>query len=157
MRKTIIGHQTGPAATGAEGWLDLGSSARVEVTSEESAHPVESALLTGDGRGWRAAEPGRQKLRIIFDAPQRLRRIFLLFVEEETERTQEFVLRWAPEAGGPYNEVVRQQYNFSPAGAVREAENFGVELEGVAALELEITPDVRGGDARASLKELRLS
>jgi hypothetical protein len=157
MRKTIIGHQTGPATAGAEGWLDLGSSARVEVTSEESAHPVESALLTGDGRGWRAAEPGRQKLRIIFDTPQTLRRIFLLFVEEEAERTQEFVLRWAPEVGGPYKEVVRQQYNFSPAGAARETEHYGVELEGVAALELEITPDVRGGDARASLTQLRLS
>lgn len=70
---------------------------------------------------------------------------------------QEFVLRWAPEVGGPYNEVVRQQYNFSPAGAVRETENYGVELEGVAALELEITPDISGGDARASLALLRLS
>jgi hypothetical protein len=43
--------------------------------------------------GWRAAEFGAQIIRLIFDEPQRLERISLVFEETETERTQEFVLR----------------------------------------------------------------
>jgi hypothetical protein len=52
---------------------------------------------------------------------------------------------------------VRQQYNFSPAGATRESEDYEVALDGVTALELVITPDVSGGPARASLEWLRLA
>jgi hypothetical protein len=52
---------------------------------------------------------------------------------------------------------VRQQYNFSPPGTVSEAEEYCVDLDGVRALELRIIPDVSGGDARASLKQLRLA
>jgi len=156
MRKTIIGRPAEAGGAGGEGWLDLERLARVEVSSEEAGHPVESALLPGDAGGWRADGPGPQTIRILFDAPQRIRRVALLFVAEGDERTQEFVLRWAPGAAGPYREVVRQRYNFSPGGAAREAEDYGVELDGVAALELEITPHVGGGDARASLARLRL-
>jgi hypothetical protein len=32
-----------------------------------------------------------------------------------------------------------------------------VELEGVTVLELSITPDISGGDARASLAEMRVA
>ena len=39
-------------------WLDVGSAAVVEVTSEDGAFPVESALLQGEKRGWRASGPG---------------------------------------------------------------------------------------------------
>ena len=157
MRKKLISRMADAAPDGGEGWLDVEGLALLGVTSEEPEHPVESALLPATSPGWRAAEPGRQAIRLLFDTPQRLRRVFLLFVEEGAERTQEFVLRWAPQAGGPYREVVRQQYNFSPEGAARETEDYGVELEGVTALELEITPHVGGGGARASLARLRLS
>ena len=158
MRKRIIGRPPEAATAGGEGWLDLEALAQVEVTSEDPAHSVESALAPDTGPGWRASESGRQTIRLLFDTPQRLRRIFLLFPGGGAERTQEFVLRWATEAGGPYRDVVRQQYNFSPAGAAREVEDYRVELDAVAALELEITPDVGGGgDARASLSELRLA
>ena len=37
-----------------------------------------------------------------------------VFQEDEQERTQEFVLRWSPDGGQSYREIVRQQYNFSP-------------------------------------------
>jgi len=43
----------------------------VEVTSEDSAFPIESALLCRDNGGWGAAEPGVQTIRLIFfDQPQ---------------------------------------------------------------------------------------
>ena len=58
-----------------KGWLDLESTASVEVTSEDNAFQIESALLQQDKGGWRAAEPGAQTIRLIFDEPQRLRRI----------------------------------------------------------------------------------
>ena len=140
----------------ADGWLDVGRLARVEFTSEEAARPVEAALLTGAAAGWRAAGPGGQTLRVVFDEPQSLKRIFLLFREEESPRTQEFVLSWAAD-GQPYREIVRQQFNFSPAGATREAEDFEVELDGVRALELRVVPDIAGGAARATLEQLRLA
>jgi hypothetical protein len=140
-----------------EGWLDLDRAAVVEVTSEERDYPVESALVAGEMRSWRAAESGTQTIRLIFDESQRLTRIALVFEETETERTQEFTLRWSGDHGGSFQEIVRQQWNFSPPNSVREVEEFQVDLSGVAALELVIVPDISGGAVRASLKSLRLS
>jgi hypothetical protein len=158
MRKRIIDEspRTSPPPVG-ERWLDLDTLALVEVTSEDAAHPVESALVEGNGSGWRAARPGEQVVRVVFDEPQSLGRVRLLFEEESRGRTQEFVLRWSPDGGRTYREVVRQQYTFSPPGTTREAEEYRVALDGVTALELRIIPDIDGGDARASLKLLRLA
>jgi hypothetical protein len=157
VRKLVGTSGPSQVSRGEGNWLDLESTARVEISSEEEGHPVEAALVRGDCSGWRAAGPGEQALRLLFDEPRRLRRISLLFLEEERARTQEFVLRWSPDGGQTFREVVRQQYNFSPAGATREAEDYVVALDGVTALELVITPDVSGGPARASLEWLRLA
>jgi hypothetical protein len=140
-----------------EGWLDLDRVAVVEVTSEEKDYPIESALVAGELRGWRAADSGTQTIRLIFDQPQRFKRIALVFEETETERTQEFVLRWSGDGGHSFREIVRQQWNFSPPNAIREVEEYQVELLGVTVLELVIVPDISRGSARASLKSLRLS
>ena len=80
-----------------------------------------------------------------------------MFDENEQERTQEFVLRWSPDGGQSYQEILRQQFNFSPPGATREVEDYDIDLDGVTALELKIVPDISGGSARASLAELRLA
>ena len=80
----------------------------------------------------------------MFHSPQRLRRIRLRFDEADTERTQEFTLRWSPDGGRTFREVVRQQYTFSPAGATSEVEDLNVDLAAVTALELTIIPDQRG-------------
>ena len=156
MRKRVIDSSSAAASPAAGGWLDVGGLAEVEFTSEEEARPVEAALVPGAAAGWRAAGPGEQTLRLRFDEPLELRRIFLLFKEEGTPRTQEFVLSWAP-AGQPHREIVRQQFNFNPAGATREVEDFRVELGGVSVVELKIVPDVSGGAARATLEQLRLA
>jgi hypothetical protein len=129
----------------------------VEVTSEEKDHPVESIFVSGETQGWRATEPGPQTIRLVFDQPQRLKRISLVFEENETARTQEFVLRWSCDGGPPFREIVRQQWNFSPPQTIREAEEYQVELSNVTLLELIIVPNISGGTARASLKSLCLS
>src|SRR6202162_6236681 len=154
MRKRLITPIPQDAPPLDEGWLDLDDAAVVEVTSEENGYPVESALVAGETRGWRAADSGTQTVRLIFDEPQRLTRIALVFEETETERTQEFVLRWAPDGGSSFREIVRQQWNFSPPNSVQEMEDYAVELLAVTTLELVIVPDKSGGTARASLASL---
>ena len=141
----------------AERWLDVERAAVVEITSEEKGYPVESAFVSGEMRGWRAAEPGPQTIRLIFDQPQKLKQISLVFEEKEIQRTQEFVLRWSSDGGNSFREIVRQQWNFSPPQTKREVEEYQVELSNVTLLELVIVPNMSGGVARASLKSLRLS
>jgi hypothetical protein len=157
MRKRIIAPVQKETAYPAGDWLNLESLAEVEITSEDTAHPVESALLTGGATGWRAAGPGKQTMRLLFANPQRLRRIWLDFVETQTERTQEYVLRWSADRGQSFREIVRQQWNFSPQGATRETEDHHVDLPAVSVLELSIIPDTSGGNALASLEQLRLA
>jgi hypothetical protein len=131
--------------------------ATVEVTSETKDHPVESALLLSESHGWRAAQPGVQLIRLLFDHPLRVRRISLVFEEPENTRTQEFVLRSSSDLGRSFREIVRQQWNFSPPGTIQELEDYGVDLLDVTVIELEIVPDKSGGEARASLESLRLA
>jgi hypothetical protein len=157
MRKRIITSVQQETTSPDQDWLDVEGLAEVEITSEDAAHPIESALLPGRAPGWRAAGPGKQTIRLLFANPQRLRRIWLNFVETDTERTQEYVLRWSPDGGQSYREIVRQQWNFSPQDATSETEDIHVELPAVTVLELSIIPDISGGNAIASLAQLRLA
>jgi hypothetical protein len=157
MRKRIITPVQQKTAPPDLEWLNMEELAEVEITSEDPAHPIESALLPGLASGWRAAGPGEQKIRLLFAYPQRLRRIWLSFAETRTERTQEYVLRWSPDGGQSFREIIRQQWNFSPQGATNETEDLDVDLPAVTVLELSIIPDISGGDAFASLAQLRLA
>lgn len=56
----------------------------LEVTSQAKEYPVESALVSGEMRGWHAADSGTQAIRLIFDEPQKFTRISLVFEESET-------------------------------------------------------------------------
>ena len=157
MFKRIIGQDTRDASLGNQDWLNVDALAQVEVTSEDPAHPIESGLLPGSDAGWRAAQPGPQIVRLVFNQPQKIRRMYVVFHEHELERTQQFVLRWSSDGGQSYREIVRQQYNFSPPATTSEREDYSVNLDGVTALELNIVPDISGGSARASLAQLRLA
>ena len=157
MRKRIINQDPQNVSPVDQSWLDLQRLAQVELTSEDAAYPIEAALIPSAGSGWRAAQAGEQTIRLLFDEPQRVRHIQLLFHEDQQARTQEFVLRWSPDGGQSYREIVRQQYNFSPPGMTRECEDYAVDLVGVTALELRIVPDISGGDARASVAQLRIA
>ena len=67
------------------------------------------------------------------------------------------MLRWSPDTGHSFREIVRQQWNFNPPDSIREIEDYAVELSAVTVLELIIVPDKSGGAARASLASLRLA
>jgi len=157
MRKRLINATPEDIRTHQTTWMNVSAAALVEVTSEENQSPVEAALISGENGGWRAAETGTQTIRLIFDEPQRLNRIAVIFEETENQRTQEFVLRWSPDGGRSFREIVRQQWNFSPPHTVSEVEDYQVELSEVSVLELVIIPDINRGAVRASLKSLRLS
>jgi hypothetical protein len=151
MRKRLVSPIRRTTAAEEHGWLELDQSALVEVTSE-----VEEALLR-DGRGWRADVPGPQTIRLLFDRPQTINLIRLVFKEEAFARTQEFVLRWLPHGAGSWKDIARQQWNFSPPNTIEECEEYKCDLSLAAALELSINPDISHGEARASLQRLQVA
>jgi hypothetical protein len=157
MRKKILNPEQLQIVEFDQKWLDIEKLAVVEVTSEDDAFPIEYALLPGNAAGWRASGPGKQIIRLLFDNPQRLQWIRLNFEELEIERTQEYVLRWSRDDGQSYQEIIRQQWNFSPEGATSEIEDYQVDLSAVTILELSIIPDISERNAFATLKELRLA
>ena len=157
MRKRLIAPVRQDQAHPDHDWLDLERLAEVEITSEDPAHPIESALLPDGRPGWRAAGPGRQSIRLLFSNPQRIRWIRLSFVESSVERTQEYVLRWSADGGHSFRDIVRQQWNFNPGGSSTETEDHHVDLSAVTTLELGIIPNIGGGDAVASLAQFRLA
>src|SRR5678815_4590361 len=74
MRKRLITPTPETIRSRGEGWLDVERAAVVEITSEEKDYPVESVFVSGETRGWRAAAPGPQTIRLVFDQPQTLNR-----------------------------------------------------------------------------------
>ena len=162
MRKQVIGTaKTGVSEASGQEWFDLEAIATVELTSENPSFPIEAALVDHRGavlhagRGWSAGECGPQTITIRFDTPQKVKRVRVHFIEDESERGQEFALRWLDAKGGKH-EIVRQQWVFSPGGSTEEVEDYTVQLEGVAAVELEIDPDRGRRVVRATLAELRI-
>ena len=150
IRKAVIKETSEPSPQG----MDLAAIARFEITSEDPDHPIDFALSADDSY-WRAATDGEQKIRIVFDTPQKISRIVLLFEEKVVPRTQQFTLSWQRANEAPV-ELVRQQYNFSPPDPTQERETYNVSLEDVSALELVIKPDI-GKPARASLTQLLIA
>lgn len=157
MRKRIVNPVLQKSKDSNHDWLDIEKLAVVEVTSEENKFPIESALLPGKVSGWHASIPGKQVIRLLFDSPQRLQWINLNFEELDIERTQEYVLSWSSDNGQSYQEIIRQQWNFSPEGASSQVENYQVDLPAVTILELSINPDIGDKNAFASIEKFRLA
>jgi len=84
-------------------------------------------------------------------------RIQLHFVEQTRVRLQEFTVRWSAADGGQPKEIVRQQWNFSPAGSTSELEDYEVNLDGVSTVELVIKPDLTYNEALATLAAWRVA
>ena len=155
MRKSIAPlSKASTISPTADGWLDLQEIASAEISSEDPLHPFENALQ-GEG-GWRAADPGPQVIRLNFDAPQFIRRIRLQFREEHRERAQEFAL-FVTSAANQRQEIVRQQWTFSPGGSVSEVEDYSVDLPNISSLELEIDPGRHDKSAIATLESISVA
>ena len=157
MRKKLVPTIRDTDAASRHDWLELERVARVEVSSEAEGYPVEGALLNDGQRGWRANEPGIQTVRLLFDHSQTIRLIRVVFKEEKSARTQEFMLRWLAEGTDAWKDIVRQQWNFSPPQTAIECEEYKVDLPWAGGFEITICPDISGGDTRASLESLQLS
>ena len=140
----------------APSWMDVEQLAHIEVTSEDPMFPIDAALIADRGPGWRAARPGEQVLRLLFDTPQHLTLIRVVFDCMDQERVHEFCLRWSSDHGVAYSEIVRQQFAFSPSGATHEVEEYAVDLRAVTGLELRVIPDLSRRPVVATLAELRV-
>jgi hypothetical protein len=157
MRKRIVEtYHAQHESQSDRGWLNLEEIATVEVTSEDPGFPIEYAFASNDGPGWRASQGGEQQIRIIFDNPVPVHRTELRCHEVGCERTQEFILRWSPESGGPATEIVRQRWNFSPTGSTTETKHYVVDLDAVSVLEIAIRPDLHRPEAVAPLASWRV-
>jgi hypothetical protein len=129
MRKRPITASPQDAEAHHEGWLDVDCLAVVvEVRSEDKDYRVESALAAAEVRGWRAADSGTQTIRLIFDQPQSLRRIALVFEETETSHTQEFVLRWSGDGGRSFRQMCASSGISVPRTQTREVEDYRMFL-----------------------------
>jgi len=158
MRKRIVGRdQTLDRPGLSRHWIDLGQIATVEVTSEDPNFPIESVFSSNSGPGWRASHKGEQQVRLIFDQPLSVHRIQLHFLEPERERMHEFTVRWSSAEGGQPKEIVRQQWNFSPAGSTSQVEDYNVNLGDLSVLELVIRPDLTHDEAPATLNAWRVA
>jgi uncharacterized protein (DUF736 family) len=157
MRKKVINSDPiNPRPQSQDEWLDLEEIGSVEVTSEDPNFPIEAALGAEEGLGWRAAEKGKQIIRIVLDNPRTVHRIRLEFSETGIERTQEFTLRWSDPAG-LFREIVRQQWTFSPQGSTSEVEDYQVQLQNLSVLELTLKPELTLDNAFATLARCRVA
>jgi hypothetical protein len=131
----------------------------VFVTSEAVDYPIDHAFDRQRGpRGsrWVAGESGEQTITLVFDTPQTIRTISLEIEEREVSRTQELHLSVLYDGTQRYQELLRQEYHFSPPGTTFEREEWAVTAEGITHLQLVIKPDKGGGPSRATLTSLAL-
>lgn len=156
MQKRIIGDNRPDTVSLTAQQLNLEELADVEVSSEDTEHPIETALLSGFSRGWRAGMPGKQAIRLLFKQAQPVKCIQLDFLESAIARTQEYVVRISQDNGQSFREIVRQQWNFNPQGCTASSEQHAVDLPAVSIIELHITPDISDSNAFASLEKMRV-
>ena len=158
MRKQILNPHP-PVAPSVIGELDVAAIATVLVTSEMAGHPVENAFDGQRGPGasrWISETRGEQTIILAFDAPQVIRSVSLEIEETEESRTQELQLAVSRDGGQTYRELLRQEFNFAPAGTTFEREEWTVGAEAVTHLRLQIKPDKGTRPFRASLTTLAL-
>jgi hypothetical protein len=103
-----------------------------------------------------ADEPGEQILLLVFDTPQTIRTMRLEVEELDVSRTQELAIAMSYDGGATYQELLRQEYNFSPPGTTFEREEWSMTAEGVTHLRLVIKPDKGGKPCQATLTTLAL-
>ena len=92
MRKSIVSPNPATKTPISDNWRDLERIARVEITSEDAAFPIEHALGKATTTGWRAATTGPQVIRLFFDEPLAIKHLNLHFVDKVAERSQEFAV-----------------------------------------------------------------
>ena len=159
LRKQVIPKPSlGPIPL--EGEISIANVATVQVTSEETDHPIDNAFdpIRGPGGSrWIAGALGEQSVTLVFDRPQTIRQIGIEVEELAVSRTQELSLSASSDGGRTYRELIRQEFNFSPPGTSFERELWSVSADAVTHLRLEIKPDKGGHVGRATLTSLTVA
>ena len=159
LRKQVIPKPSqGPIPL--EGEISIADVATVQVTSERTGHPIDNAFDPSRGPGasrWIAGGPGEQSVTLVFDSPQTIRRIGIEVEELAVSRTQELSVSASSDGGRTYQELIRQEFNFSPPGTSFERELWSVSAGAVTHLRLEIKPDKGGQVGRATLTSLTVA
>ena len=159
LRKRVIPKPSqGPLPL--EGEISIADVATVQVTSEQTDHPIDHAFDLSRGPGgsrWIAGGPGEQSVTLVFDRPQTIRRIGIEVEELAVSRTQELSVSASSDGGRTYQELIRQEFNFSPPGTSFERELWSVSAGAVTHLRLEIKPDKGGRVGRATLTSLTVA
>jgi F5/8 type C domain-containing protein len=160
LRKRIV-NSTGSTRREHPGQdaIDIISTATVIVTSEDPAHPIENIFDNAEKAGgsrWIAADAGEQYIILDFDSPQTIHKIALTIEEPDTQRTQELTVSISADGGKTYQEVIRQQYNFSPPGTTWERETWTLPATKASCLRLDLLPDKNGKPCRATISSLLL-
>ena len=112
-----------------KGDLPIESVATVYVSSEEADHPIECVFDEQRGPGgtrWVAGEDGEQVVIVAFDAPQTINQVALEIEECHIYRTQEIQLAVSKNGGVAYEELRRQEFNFSPDSTTFEREEWTI-------------------------------
>ena len=134
--------------------------ATVQVTSEQTDHPIDNAFDPSRGPGgsrWIAGAPGEQSVTLVFDRPQTIRQIGIEVEELGVSRTQELAVSVSSDGGRTYQELVRQEFNSARRGQSFERELWSVSAVAVTHLRLEIKPDKGGHIGRATLTSLTVA
>jgi hypothetical protein len=157
LRKQIIKPRTAtPDDTSGE--IGIAAVATVLVTSEAPDHPIDHFFDDHRGPGgthWIAGEPGERTMTLAFATPQTINQILLEVEEPEFARTQELHLSLSCDGGRTYRELLRHEYDSSPALTTFRREKWTVSEQGVTHLRL-VKPDKGGKPCRATLTSLVL-
>lgn len=137
--------------------LPIDALASVFVSSEETEHPIECAFDEARGPGgtrWVAGETGEQFIILAFDTPQAIRQVVIEIEERDAYRTQEIQLAVSKDGGITYQELRRQEFNFSPDSTTFEREEWTIAERDVTHVRLWIKPDKGDKVCRATLTSL---
>ena len=149
------------AATSARaaGEIDIAGCATIAYSSENSAHPIEHMLDGRCGPGatrWISARPDTvEHIVVEFDRPQAISRLVYEVEEAMRQRTQEVRVEVSEDGGRSYRQILVQEYNFSPGGAIYQHEEQRFNLPQVTHLRFTIVPN-KSGSGTATLTALRL-
>jgi|SRR5689334_4745345 hypothetical protein len=92
-----------------------------------------------------------------FHQPTTVRRLRVITTEAEQSRTQEMTIWVSLHRGERHQEVLRQQFNFSPDGATEQVEEYALELDDVSSVQVKIVPSIDGRPATAHVSEVHVA
>ncbi|NDU80196.1 MAG: hypothetical protein G3I11_02440 [Ferrovum sp.] len=157
LKKKIILFITGATILAPVNTIDIIHNAEVTVTSESENSPLDNIVDGSIGPGssqWVAGTIGLQALVFKFDTPQSIIRVIYEIQEQDVARTQEVCFEVSTDSGANFREILRQEYNFSPAGSTFQREELKLDLHQITDLKMIIKPDKGNINCRAKLNHI---